>query len=72
MPAAIAAQARLPVSPATLKICSDLTGETLADQRYPAVADVVQRDMARFQMVRELDIDPLVEPAVIFVVPRSE
>ena len=67
-PAAIdlLAQARRSVSTENLRQASAILGETFTDERLAVIQTALQRNLDQFQIVRDLEIDDLVEPAPMF------
>jgi hypothetical protein len=62
----LVAQARRPVSVDTLRHASAVLGETFTDARLEVIDAALRRNLDQFQIVRDLDIDDLVEPAPMF------
>ena len=62
--------ARRPISPEALKAAAAIIEHDLAEDRLEVAAAALERDLDQFRMVREMEIDDLVEPATIFV-PRE-
>lgn len=60
------AQARQPISVDTLRNASSILGETFSDDRLAVIDAALRRNLDQFQIVRDLDIDDLVEPAPMF------
>ncbi len=60
------AQARRPISIDTLRTASSILGETFSDERLAVIDAALQRNLDQFQIVRDLEIDDLVEPAPMF------
>src|SRR5262245_28361895 len=71
-PAAIdlMAQARRPISADVLRSASAVLGEDFTDERLKVIETALQRNLDQFQIVRDLEIDDLVEPAPIFTSRR--
>lgn len=67
-PAAIdlVAQAHRQISTDILRSASAVIGEDYSDERLKVIETALQRNLDQFQIVRDLDIDDLVEPAPIF------
>jgi hypothetical protein len=67
-PAAIdlVAQTRKPISADVLRSASVVLGEDFTDGRLKVIETALQRNLDQFQIVRDLEIDDLVEPAPIF------
>ncbi len=67
-PAAIdlLAQARKPISIDILRSASAVIGEDYSDERLKVIQTALQRNLDQFQIVRDLEIDDLIEPAPIF------
>jgi hypothetical protein len=60
------AQTRGPISVDTLRNASAIVGETFSDERLAVIDTALRRNLDQFQIVRDLDIDDLVEPAPMF------
>ncbi|HEY2905566.1 MAG TPA: hypothetical protein VGJ29_06675 [Vicinamibacterales bacterium] len=60
------AQARRPISLDTIRDASSILGETFSDERLAVIDRALRRNLDQFQIVRDLDIDDLVEPAPMF------
>jgi hypothetical protein len=60
------AQARGSISVETLRQASAIRGETFTDERLAVIDTALRRNLDQFQIVRDLDIDDLVEPAPVF------
>jgi hypothetical protein len=60
------AQTRRPISVNTLRDASSILGETFSDERLAIIDTALRRNLDQFQIVRDLDIDDLVEPAPMF------
>ena len=67
-PAAIdlLAQARSSVSVENLRQAAAILGERFGDDRLAVIRTALQRNLDQFQIVRDLEIDDLVEPAPAF------
>src|SRR6266511_1549992 len=65
------AQARKPISIDSLRGASAVLGEDFSDDRLKMIETALQRNLDQFQIVRDLEIDDLVEPAPIFNARRS-
>jgi hypothetical protein len=67
-PAAIdlVAQARKPISADVLRSASAVLGESFTDERLKTIETALQRNLDQFQIVRDFEIDDLIEPAPIF------
>lgn len=68
-PAAVAvlAQAREPITPEALEAALTIVKGDLEEGRAEVVATALQWNLDQFQVVRDLEIDDLVEPAPILV-----
>lgn len=66
----LASQARPAVSDATLRSAAALLAGPFDAARLDVAGRAVQRNLDQMQVVRELDLDDLVEPAPVFVVKR--
>jgi uncharacterized protein (DUF1501 family) len=62
----VAAEARSTISPDALKMATALLDQDFDEARLPVIATALQRNLDQFQVVRDLDIDDLVEPALLF------
>jgi len=62
----IAAQARYPVDLETLRRAVRLLDQDFDDERLRVIATALQRNLDQFQIVRDLEIDDSVEPALLF------
>jgi hypothetical protein len=67
-PAAIdlVAQARPSISIDALRNASSILGERFSEERLAVIDVALQRNLDQFQIVRDLEIDDLVEPAPMF------
>jgi hypothetical protein len=67
-PAAInlIAQARKPISTDVLRNASAVLGEDFTDERLKVIETALQRNLDQFQIVRDLEIDDAIEPALMF------
>ncbi len=63
----IAAQSRAGISADTIKQASALVGEEFSAERSAVIEKALRRNLDQFQIVRDLVIDDLVEPAPIFM-----
>ncbi|MGE0041408.1 MAG: hypothetical protein AB7H88_02775 [Vicinamibacterales bacterium] len=68
--ACVAEQAQPGVSPATLKTAAALLGGTFDEPRLEVASKALDRNLAAFEVVRELEIDDAIEPPTIFVARR--
>jgi len=62
----LVAQSRGQVSIEALRHASTVLGETFTPERLAIIEKALQRNLDQFQLVRDLVIDDLVEPAPIF------
>lgn len=60
------AQARHPISPDILRSASAVIGDDFSDDRLKVIDTALQRNLDQFQVVRDLEVDDLVEPAPVF------
>lgn len=67
----VLAQARRPISTDILRSASAVIGEQFTDDRLKVIETALQRNLDQFQIVRDLEIDDLVEPAPVFDAHRS-
>jgi hypothetical protein len=58
------------VSVPILKDASSIRGERFSDERLKVIEVALQRNLDQFQMVREFEVDDLIEPAPMFVTKR--
>jgi hypothetical protein len=63
----LAAQAKTKLSPELLKSANALVDRNFDDERLKIISAALQRNLDQFQMVRDLEIDDLVEPVPMFV-----
>lgn len=66
MAAEVLAQSRTHVSVDNIRNAESIIGEHYSDERLQVIDRALQRNLDQFQMVRDLVIDDLVEPAPIF------
>ena len=66
----VAAQARKKVSPQALKAATAIIEHDFDDDRLELVSRALQRNLEQFQSIRDLELDDLLEPAIMFV-PRG-
>ena len=66
----LAAQTRTLVSIENLRNAASLRGENFSEDRLRVIQAALQRNLDQFQLVRDLDIDDLVEPAPVFLPTR--
>jgi hypothetical protein len=64
------AQARKPISVDVLRSASAVLGEDYSDDRLRVIEAALARNLDQFQIVRDLEIDDLVEPAPVFTPKR--
>jgi len=62
----VVAQARRPVTVETLRASAELLDQGFSEDRLRVIQAALQRNLDQFQIVRDLEIDDLVEPAPIF------
>lgn len=62
----LVAQSRGRVSIETLRQASSVLGEEFTPERLAVIEKALQRNLDQFQVVRDLAIDDLVEPAPLF------
>ncbi len=62
----LVAQSRGRVSIEALRQASSVLGETFTPERLAVIEKALQRNLDQFQVVRDLVIDDLVEPAPLF------
>lgn len=63
----LVAQSRARISADTIKQASAVLGEEFSAERLAVIEKALARNLDQFQVVRELVIDDLVEPAPIFM-----
>ena len=63
----LAAQAERRISPEILKGATVLLDQDFDDERLRIVTAALQSNLNQFQIVRDLEIDDLVEPATLFL-----
>ncbi len=63
----IAAQSRGDISADTIKQASAVLGEEFSAERSVVIEKALRRNLDQFQIVRDLVIDDLVEPAPVFM-----
>jgi len=63
----LVAQSRKKLSPEILKSANALVDQDFNDERIQVISAALQRNLDQFQIVRDLEIDDLVEPAPIFM-----
>ena len=68
----LAAQTRTFVSIENLRNAASLRGENFSEDRLRVIQAALQRNLDQFQLVRDLDIDDLVEPAPVFLPTRYD
>ena len=68
----LAAQTRTLVSIENLRNAASLRGENFSEDRLRVIQAALQRNLDQFQLVRDLDIDDLVEPAPVFLPTRYD
>ena len=61
------AQSRKRLSPEILKTANALVDQDFSDERIQVITAALQRNLDQFQIVRDLEIDDLIEPAPIFM-----
>ena len=64
--AELLAQARRPISIDAVRQASAIVGESFTDDRLAVIETALRRNLDQFQIVRDLEIDDLVEPAPVF------
>ena len=63
----LAAQTERRLSPEALKEATALLDQDFDEERLRVVTAALQNNLNQFQIVRDLDIDDLVEPATLFL-----
>lgn len=61
------AQSRKQISPEVLKTATALISQDFDEERLKVITTALQRNLDQFQIVRDLEIDDMVEPATIFL-----
>ena len=65
--AKLVAQARKQVTPEALETATVLLDQDFTEERLEVISPALQRNFDQFQMVRDLEVDDLIEPATILV-----
>ena len=65
------AQSRTAISADTLRRASAIVGEEFSAARLAAIEKALQRNLDQFQVVRDLVVGDLVEPAPVFAAKTS-
>ncbi|HVB39063.1 MAG TPA: hypothetical protein VND92_11015 [Vicinamibacterales bacterium] len=65
--ARLSAQAHAQLSVDTLRCADAIIDQKFAEDRLPIIERALQRNLDQFQIVRDLQIDDLIEPAPIFL-----
>lgn len=60
------AEERGKISPEMLQAATPLVDRDFSDERLDVVARALERNLYQFAIVRELEIDDLMEPALVF------
>ena len=63
----LVAQSRKKLSPEILKSANALIDQDFNDERIQVITAALQRNLDQFQVVRDLEIDDLIEPAPVFM-----
>ena len=63
----LVAQSRQRLSPEILKTANAIVDQEFSEERLPVITAALQRNLDQFQIVRDLEIDDLIEPAPIFM-----
>lgn len=63
----LVAQSRAHVSVDTIERAAAVLGETFTPERLAVIEKALQRNLDQFQIVRDLVVDDLVEPAPMFL-----
>lgn len=66
----LAAQAPTKISIETLRNAAAIRGETFSEERLKVIETALQRNLDQFQIVRDFEIDDLIEPAPMFISTR--
>jgi hypothetical protein len=64
------AQSKSRVSAPILKDASAVLGEDFSDARINVIEAALQRNLDQFQILRDFEVDDLVEPAPLFLTKR--
>jgi hypothetical protein len=64
------AQSRTRVSSGMLKSAATIRGEEFTEERLKVIEAALQRNLDQFQILRDFEVDDLVEPAPMFVTKR--
>jgi hypothetical protein len=62
----LAAQAKTTISPEILSKAEIVLGEKFSEERLRVINAALQRNLDQFQLVRDFEVDDLIEPAPIF------
>ncbi len=65
--ATLLAQSRRQITPEMLATAENLLDQDFTPERLDVIATALQRNLDQFQIVRDLEIDDLIEPAPMFV-----
>jgi hypothetical protein len=63
----LVAQSRQRLSPDILKTANAIVDQEFREDRLQVITAALQRNLDQFQIVRDLEIDDLIEPAPIFM-----
>ena len=64
--ARVVAQARRPLTVETLRAAAELVDPAVPDGRLSVIRAALERNLDQFRIVRDLEIDDDVEPALVF------
>ena len=66
----LVAQSRKKISMDIVRNAAAIRGEDFSEERLQVIETALQRNLDEFQIVRDLEIDDLIEPAPIFISTR--
>jgi hypothetical protein len=69
--AQLVSQSRRQVTAAALKNANALIDQDFSDERLEVIRTALQRNLDQFQLVRDLEIDDAIEPALTFDAGRG-
>jgi hypothetical protein len=64
------AQSKTKISAPLLRDAAVVLGENFRDERLPMIEVALQRNLDQFQIVRDFEVDDLIEPAPVFATKR--
>ena|ERR1700722_1682382 len=66
----LVAESKTKISAPILKDAAAIRGEDFSDERLKVIEVALQRNLDQFQLVRDFEVDDLIEPAPMFVTKR--